>query len=161
MNILPPRLTTVVLLLLGTIGLSACASNETASVHSVGTTTPAHAPVHGSSTAGEHSLYELRTYTTNEGKLDALQARFRDHTMALFEKHGAKNIAYWIPTEQPNTLIYIIAHKSVEARAASWKSFLADPEWRSAYAASIANGKLNANVESVLMRATDYSPFLK
>ncbi len=112
------------------------------------------------SAAPEYPLYELRTYTTNEGKLDDLQSRFRNHTMALFEKHGAKNIAYWTPTELPNTLIYIIAHKSAEARAASWKAFLEDPVWRDAYAASIAEGELVTNIDSVLMRATDYSPAL-
>ena len=109
----------------------------------------------------DYPLYELRTYTTNEGKLDALHARFRDHTMALFEKHGAKNIAYWTPSEQPNTLIYIIAHKSEEAREASWETFLADPVWRKAYADSIADGPIVTNIDSVLMRATDYSPGLR
>ena len=55
-------------------------------------------------------LYELRTYYTPEGKLDALNARFRNHTLALFEKHGMKNIMYWVPVDKPNTLIYVIAH---------------------------------------------------
>ena len=48
----------------------------------------------------------IRTYTAADGKLDALESRFRDHTMNLFERHGMKNIAYWIPVDVPNTLIY-------------------------------------------------------
>lgn len=110
------------------------------------------------SEAADYPLFELRTYTASPGKLDALHSRFRDHTMALFDKHGARNIAYWTPTETPNTLIYILAHESADARATTWKNFVADPEWQAVYAASIADGKLVTNIDSVLMRATDYSP---
>lgn len=141
-------------LLIGTLALSACATSGTAP----GSATAA--PAIFKSAASEYPLYELRTYTSTEGNLDALHTRFRDHTLALFEKHGAKNIAYWTPTEQPNTLIYIIAHKSNDARTSLWESFLADPEWRAVYAASIANGKLVSNIDSVLLNATDYSPDL-
>lgn len=104
-----------------------------------------------------HALYELRTYTTNEGKLDALHARFRDHTKRLFEKHGIANVAYWTPTDKPNTLIYIVGHKSAEGAKASWAAFVADPEWQAAYAASIADGRLVSNIDSVFMQTTDYS----
>ena len=78
-------------------------------------------------------VYELRTYTTNEGKLDDLNARFRDHTMRLFRKHGMESVGYWVPVDEPkskNTLIYILRHKSRDAARASWKAFLSDPEWR-------------------------------
>ena len=107
-----------------------------------------------------YPLFEMRTYTTNEGKLDALHTRFRDHTRALFEKHGMQNVAYWTPTDKPNTLVYVLAHQSKEAAAASWKAFVEDPAWRSVYAASIADGRLVANIDSVFMTATDYSPAL-
>lgn len=69
-----------------------------------------------SGNADEHSsavVFELRTYTTHEGRLPALEARFRDHTMGLFEKHGMRNVGYWIPADRPNTLIYIIAHTNI------------------------------------------------
>lgn len=108
----------------------------------------------------EYPLYELRTYTTNPGKLDALHARFRNHTQRLFEQHGIQNIAYWTPTDKPNTLVYIVAHKDRESAAAAWAAFVADPEWQSVYAASIAGGKLVVNIDSVFMAATDYSPAL-
>lgn len=113
----------------------------------------------GSSAFAE--VYELRTYTANEGKLEALHSRFRDHTVKLFEKHGMANVGYWVPTEAPestNTLIYVIKHESRDAAKESWKAFMADPAWQEAYKNSVADGKLVAKVESVYMNATDYSP---
>lgn len=103
--------------------------------------------------------YEMRTYYAAPGKLDDLNARFRNHTTRIFEKHGMKNIGYWIPLENPdNKLIYILSYPSREAREASWKAFGADPEWQAVAKASEANGKLVAKVESVFMQETDYSP---
>ena len=103
-------------------------------------------------------LYELRTYTSPEGKLDALNARFRNHTMQLFEKHGIKNIAYWTPTDKPNTLIYVIAHKDADAAKASWDAFRNDPEWKKVAEETQRDGKIVSKVESVYMTTTDYSP---
>ena len=102
-------------------------------------------------------LFELRTYTANEGKLTALHSRFRDHTMVLFEKHGMKNIGYWVPVDKADTLTYLIAHKSQATVEASWKAFVADPEWQKVYAASIADGALVKKIDSSFMNATDYS----
>ncbi len=109
----------------------------------------------------EHRVFELRTYTTHAGKLDALHSRFRDHTNALFVKHGMSLIGYWTPAEGPeakNTLVYILAYPSREAREASWKAFRDDPAWKSAYEASIKDGKLVEKVESKFLDPTDYSP---
>lgn len=107
-------------------------------------------------------VYELRTYTTNEGKLDNLNARFRDHTIRIFKKHGMESIGYWVPTDEPkskNTLIYVIKHKSREAAKASWAAFLADPEWKKVAEESQRDGKILAKrPDSVFMEATDYSP---
>jgi hypothetical protein len=103
-------------------------------------------------------VFELRTYTTNEGKLDALQARFRDHTMRIFKKHGITSVGYWVPKDRPNTLIYIVSHPSQEAAKQNWDAFRADPEWQKVAKESEANGKIVAKVESVYMDATDYSP---
>ncbi len=110
-------------------------------------------------TADNHSmLYELRTYTANEGKLDALHDRFRNHTMRIFEKHGMQNVAYWLPADTTDTLIYVIGHKDADAAKASWQAFVADPEWQEVYADSIADGRLVKNIENVFMSKTDYSP---
>lgn len=109
-------------------------------------------------------LYELRTYTTLPGRLDALNARFRDHTLKLFEKHGMQNEMYWIPTDPElgkNTLIYVVSHDSEEAAKKSWDAFRADPEWIKARDASEKDGKIVAKVVSVYMTLTDYSPGAK
>ncbi len=106
-------------------------------------------------------VYELRTYTTLEGRLDALHARFRDHTTKLFEKHGMKNHEYWTPTDPErakNTLIYVVSHDSMEAAKKSWEAFRNDPEWAKVRDASEADGKIVSKVESVYMTLTDYSP---
>lgn len=106
-------------------------------------------------------FFELRTYTTNDGKLDALLTRFRDHTTKLFEKHGMTNVAYWVQESkegEPEKLIYVMAYPDRESRDASWKGFLNDPDWQKVYAESTADGKLVSKVESVFMSPTDFSP---
>ena len=88
-------------------------------------------------------------------------ARFRNHTMQIFEKHGMTNIAYWVPQDSPaheNTLIYIIAHPSREAAKKNWAEFGKDPEWQKVQKESEANGKIVNKVESVFMDPTDFSP---
>jgi hypothetical protein len=106
-------------------------------------------------------VYELRTYTAPEGKLEELHARFRNHTLRLFQKHGMSNVAYFKPQDAPlkdNTLIYLIAHQSREAAKQSWSAFGKDPEWQKVAQESQVNGKIVAKVESVFLDATDYSP---
>ena len=105
-------------------------------------------------------VFELRTYTTHEGRLPALEARFRDHTMALFEKHGMRNVGYWIPVDKPNTLIYIIAHDSADAIQNNWRSFVTDPAWQKVAEESQKDGQIliEGGIESQFMSATDYSP---
>ncbi len=105
-------------------------------------------------------VFELRTYTCNEGKLEDLQKRFRDHTTKIFEKHGMTNIGYWVPQDERSktTLIYILAHPSREAAKKNWAEFGKDPEWVKVRTESEANGKIVAKVESVFMDPTDYSP---
>jgi hypothetical protein len=111
-------------------------------------------------------VYEMRIYTTNEGKLPDLLKRFRDHTCALFEKHGMTNLGYWVPVDKENgadtTLIYVLSHKSREAAKESFKAFGADPEWKQVREASEANGKILAKPpESIFMTRTEFSPELK
>ena len=117
-------------------------------------TKPAHAASGG-------KVFEMRTYTAMPGKLDALNTRFRDHTIRLFKKHGMTNIGYWVPQDEPrhsNTLIYVLSHESREAATKSWAAFRADPEWQKASKESELNGKIVEKVEFVFMDAVDYSP---
>jgi hypothetical protein len=111
--------------------------------------------------AAANRVFEIRTYTANEGKLADLEARFRNHTTKLFKKHGMTNVGYWVPADAPlsqNTLIYVLAYPSREAAKKSWDGFRNDPEWHKARDASEVNGKLVSKVESVFMSPTDYSP---
>ena len=106
-------------------------------------------------------VYELRIYHAAPGKLGDLLARFRDHTIKLFDQHGMKSVAYWTPLDEPeksNTLIYILYHPSREAAAANWKSFQDDPNWKSVRDKSEANGKLVEKIDSTFMAVTDFSP---
>jgi hypothetical protein len=107
-------------------------------------------------------LFEMRIYYAAPGKLDALHARFRDHTLKLFEKHGMTNIGYWVPIDNAdNKLIYIIAFPDLAAREKAFKSFGADPDWQKAYRDSEKDGKLVTKIENVFLTATDYSPVVK
>ncbi len=111
--------------------------------------------------AQQSRLFEMRTYTTHPGRLDALHKRFREHTNSIFVKHGMSLIGYWTPAEGPeaeNTLVYILAYPSMAAREASWKAFREDPDWKKAQAESEADGKIVMKVESVFLNPTDYSP---
>lgn len=103
-------------------------------------------------------LYELRTYTTVDGRMPALQDRFRNHTVKLFEKHGMKNVVYLTPADEPNKLVYLLAHKDKAARDASFDAFRKDPDWIAARDASEKDGKIVEKVESVFLTPTDYSP---
>ena len=110
-------------------------------------------------------VYELRTYYCLPGRLDALNARFKNHTIKLFEKHGMTNVGYWVPQDEPekgpkksDTLIYIIKHKSRDAAKANWDAFRKDPDWVQARDASEKDGKIVDHVESVFMDAVPYSP---
>ena len=113
-------------------------------------------------TRASAEVYELRTYTTNKGKLDNLNARFRDHTVRLFKKHAMESVGYWVPTDEPkstNTLIYVLKHESRDAAKASWQAFLADPEWKKVARESQKDGRILAKApDSVFMNAADYSP---
>jgi len=109
-------------------------------------------------------VFELRIYHAAPGKLGELEARFRDHTIKIFERHGMKSVAYWTPLDEPeksNTLIYILQHPSREAAAANWKAFQDDPVWKSVKEKSEANGKLVDKVDSTYMALTDFSPPLR
>ncbi|MEI6232883.1 MAG: NIPSNAP family protein [Planctomycetota bacterium] len=111
--------------------------------------------------AKDTRCFEMRVYYAAEGKLDALNTRFRDHTLKLFEKHGITNIGYWMPIENTERkLIYVLAYPTREARETSWKAFMADPDWKAAYAASEKDGKLVTKIEQIFFHATDYTPVI-
>lgn len=100
--------------------------------------------------------FELRTYTAAPGKMEALLERFRNHTTKLFPDHGIHDIGYWLSTEDPDTLIYLVRHNGDPE--SNWKEFKNDPRWVTARSASVANGELTVTISSVYLTATDFSP---
>ena len=113
----------------------------------------------GAMAFAENRVYELRTYTCYDGKLEALKTRFRDNTIRIFKKHGIESVGYWVPEDErsKNTLIYIVVHPSREAADKNWKEFQDDPEWKKVAAESEANGKIVQKVERVFMNPTEFS----
>src|SRR5215510_8582465 len=144
--------------LLSIITVSCCFS-----VIAMGQSTPPQPTIDPSPSLVKNSrCYELRTYTAAPGKLEELHARFRNHTLKIFKKHGMEIVGFWGPTDKEkgseNTLVYILAFPSREARDKAFRDFGADPEWQKARDESEKNGKLTLKVESVFLMATDYSP---
>jgi hypothetical protein len=119
------------------------------------------APASGDDAPSAGKVYDMRTYKANPGKLDALNARFRDYTCKIFKKHGMEIIGFWTPTdgeESKDTLIYIVAFPSVEAQKKAWKAFWDDPEWKKVKADSEKDGVLVKEIKGKNLKATDYSP---
>jgi len=104
-------------------------------------------------------FYELRIYHCEPGKLGDLINRFRDHTTALFEKHGMTNVGYWVPTKADNnSLYYVLSYPDRASRDNSWKAFGNDEAWKSARQNSELNGKIVKSVESIFLQTEDFSP---
>ena len=107
-----------------------------------------------------HHVYELRMYYAKEGKMDALIARFGNHTDAIFRRHNMKSIGYWLPEDAPNSkdlFVYILEHPSREAADKNWAAFQADPEWQRVKAESEANGPLVDHIDRHFMDPTSFS----
>ncbi len=103
-------------------------------------------------------IFELRTYTVPDAtQLDMLNARFRDHTRRIFDRHGMTSIGYWTPVDTPNTLIYILAHPSQEEAKKHWAEFNADPEWQKVRNETREKGLTGVKTESRFLQPTDYS----
>jgi len=106
-------------------------------------------------------IYELRLYHVKEGKIDALKARFGDHTDAIFRRHNMKSIGYWSPEDAPdsqNLFIYILEHPSREDAEKNWAAFQVDPEWQKAKTESEASGPLVDHIDHYFMDPTSFSP---
>lgn len=105
-------------------------------------------------------VYELRLYHVKEGKMEALKARFGDHTDAIFKRHDMKSIGYWSPQDAPdsqNLFIYILEHHSRQEAEKNWAAFQADPEWQKVKAESEANGPLVDHIDHYFMDPTSFS----
>ena len=105
------------------------------------------------------SLQELRIYDAMPGKMPDLNNRFKNHTMALFEKHGIENVAYWTDVVgTSNRLTYMLGYPDLAGREKGWSGFQSDPAWQTARAASEENGPLVRVSKHSMLRLADYSP---
>ena len=114
----------------------------------------------GSDTKPPHHVYELRLYHVKEGKMDALKARFGDHTDAIFKRHNMKSIGYWSPEDAPDSqslFVYILEHPSRQEAEKNWAAFQADPEWKKVKTESEANGPLVDHIDHYFMDPTSFS----
>ena len=105
-------------------------------------------------------LYEERIYTIMPGRLPDIHARFANHTMRLFEKHGITVVGFWQTAvgRQNFELVYLLAYEDVNDRMRKWEAFMGDPEWQQVRAESEKQGPLVAQVENKLLVPTPYSP---
>ncbi|GAB4113293.1 MAG: hypothetical protein OHK0057_36260 [Thermoflexibacter sp.] len=113
----------------------------------------------GSNFKKDDRLYEMRIYYAEQGKLENLLARFRNHTTKLFKKHGMTNEGYWLPIDnKDNKLVYVLSYPNREIREQAWKNFIADPEWKQVQQESEKDGKLISKIEALFLKTTDFSP---
>ena len=105
-------------------------------------------------------VYELRLYHVHDSKMDALKARFGDHTDAIFKRHNMKSVGYWVPEDAPesqNLFVYILEHPSRKEAEKNWASFQADPEWQKVKTESEKNGPLVDKIDHYFMDPTSFS----
>jgi hypothetical protein len=83
-------------------------------------------------------FFELRVYTAQPGKRDALAARFASRTASIYARHGITNVGYWIPEQSDpelgisaeNTFIYMRGYPSKEERDKRLTAAHDDPEFK-------------------------------
>ena len=110
----------------------------------------------------EPGFFELRIYTTLPGKRDALAARFGDYTTGIYERHGIRNVGYWLATSGDNadrTFVYMRGYPSRQARDERLSEAHADPEFLEVVTATERNPdtRLIESVQSLDLVPTEYS----
>ena len=91
--------------------------------------------------------------------MPAINSRFANITLKLFEKHGIKVVGFWEAIiGQTNTLYYMLAFNDMGHREKVWTAFMNDPEWLKARAETEKDGPIVVRVTNILLRPTPYSP---
>ncbi|QRP50367.1 NIPSNAP family protein [Amycolatopsis sp. FDAARGOS 1241] len=103
-------------------------------------------------------LHELREYVAAPGRAAALHARFAEHTLPLFAKHGLEVVGFWTDATDDGRLVYLLRFADAEAKSAAWAAFQADPEWKRVKAESEAGGPIVAEMHSTTLAAVPYWP---
>jgi hypothetical protein len=103
----------------------------------------------------------MRTYHCLPDRIDNIQARFRDHTRALFAKQGLKNYSYWLTVEKSGAqpkLVYILGHSDQAEFDAAFERFRTDFDWIKARDESEASGKIVDKIDAKFLKALPFSP---
>ena len=104
-------------------------------------------------------IYELRIYTATPGRLPDILARFRDHTLKIWERYGIRQAGFWTTLVGPNSnrLTYLLAWESLAEREAKWNAFIVDPEWLAVRAATEKDGPIVASIANSFLEPTPFS----
>ena len=104
-------------------------------------------------------IYELRIYTATPGRLSDILARFRDHTLKIWERYGIRQAGFWTTLVGPNsnTLTYLLAWESLAEREAKWNAFIVDPEWLAVRVATEKDGPIVASIANSFLEPTPFS----
>jgi hypothetical protein len=104
-------------------------------------------------------IYELRIYRAMPGRLPNLLARFQNHTLRIWEKHGIRQAGFWttLVGESNNELTYLLAWESLAERERKWSAFQTDPEWIAVREDTERDGPLNANISNQFLTPTAFS----
>ncbi len=103
-------------------------------------------------------LYELRIYHMHPGRLPAIHARFSEHTLTLFKRHGIRTVDFWEDADGKETIYYVLEHEDRATRDRCFETFSADPDWQSVKTASEADGPIVSGIEVHFMNRVPYSP---
>jgi hypothetical protein len=104
-------------------------------------------------------IYELRVYQAVAGQMPKLLARFKDHTIPIWEKHGIQPIGFWTTLigQSSNALTYIIRWQSLADRELKWTTFQNDPAWHQARDDSERDGPIVATMNNKMLTPTAFS----
>jgi heme-degrading monooxygenase HmoA len=101
-------------------------------------------------------IYELREYVATPGAAERLNARFADHTLGLFERHGLEVLGVWTDPADDDRIVYLLRFDDEKARDEAWAAFKNDPEWQAVKAASETAGPLLAEQHTRPLHAAPY-----
>ena len=91
--------------------------------------------------------------------MPVIDARFREHTLGFFERHGVEVVGFWHEVVgRSDRLVYLTRFADMADRERKWGSFISDPEWLQLRADTEADGQIVARIHNRFLEPTDYSP---
>ncbi len=104
-------------------------------------------------------IYEMRNYHCLPGQMPKLLARFSDHTLGIWARHGIRQVGFWTTLigSSNQELTYMLAWESLAERETKWTAFMNDPDWQKARADSEKDGPIIASLSSQILTPTAFS----